>query len=401
MLLVELGTILSAVIFLIAVYRRRAKGFQAAYQSKTQFLSMMSHEIRTPMNAIIGISEILLEEKALVDPTRQYVADIKTAGSALLSIINDILDLSKLELDKMKLTKVDYSLKSALANLQKTTRVLVGDKNIVINYEIDPNLPEYLNGDDVRVRQVLLNIIGNAIKYTMAGAVTVRAKADDKRVIFEVADTGVGIKPEDLPFLFQAFSQLDTTKNRHIKGTGLGLAVSSYLVKLMGGSIEVESVYGEGSLFRVLIPKVIGKSPAKKALAKSILDFGGAVQALVVDDNALNLTVASGLLKIHGIKSDKAASGLEALAKLANTSYQIIFMDQMMPEMDGLETTAKIRAMGGKMKDIPIIALTANAMVGARETLISAGMNDFLAKPIQRDDLSAILVKWVPVGQRL
>ena len=401
MLLIELGTVLSAVIFIVFVYRRRAKGYQAAYQSKTQFLSMMSHEIRTPMNAIIGISEILLSDTTLAESPRQYVTDIKTAGTALLSIINDILDLSKLELGKMSLTIVDYNLKTTLTNLQNTTRFLVAEKNISIRFEIDPNLPDYLKGDDVRLRQVLLNIIGNAIKFTSSGSVTLRAKADERQIVFEVADTGIGIKPEDLAFLFEAFNQLDTTKNRHIKGTGLGLAISKHLVELMGGRIEAESVYGQGSTFRVIIPRVEG---AKTALAKTALPtlhFGGAVQALVVDDNALNLTVASGLLKIHGIKSDKAASGPEALALVSKTPYQLIFMDQMMPDMDGLETTARIRAMGGRLKEIPIIALTANAMVGARETLISAGMNDFLAKPIQRDELSAILAKWVPIGQNL
>jgi signal transduction histidine kinase/ActR/RegA family two-component response regulator len=401
MLVVELATVLSAVIFLIFVYRRRAKGFQTAYQAKTQFLSMMSHEIRTPMNAIIGISEILLSDPALADSPRRYVTDIKTAGTALLSIINDILDLSKLELGKMSLTSVDYNLKDLLVNLQTMTGFLVADKNISVRFEIPQDLPRFQKGDDVRLRQVLLNIIGNAIKFTSAGSVTIKASSDERQLVFEVADTGIGIKSADLPFLFEAFNQLDATRNRHIKGTGLGLAVSKYLVELMGGTITVDSVYGEGSVFRVTIPRIDGVKPKLSKKAKSSLDFGGAVQALVVDDNELNLRVASGLLEIHGIKSDKAASGPEALELVAKSAYQLIFMDQMMPEMDGLETTAKIRAMGGRLKEVPIIALTANAMAGARETLISAGMNDFLAKPIQRDELSAILAKWVPIGQKL
>ena len=216
-----------------------------------------------------------------------------------------------------------------------------------------------------------------------------------------VADTGIGIKSEDLGSLFQEFVRLDKRSHKKIQGTGLGLAVSKYLVELMGGAIEVESVYGEGSVFRVFIPRVDGERPKASQKAKSSLDFGGDVQALVVDDNELNLTVAYGLLRIHGIKSDKAASGPEALEMIGKTKYQLIFMDQMMPDMDGLETTARIRAMGGRHKDVPIIALTANAMAGARETLMSAGMNDFLSKPIQRDELSAILAKWVPIGLML
>jgi CheY-like chemotaxis protein len=353
------------------------------------------------MNAIIGISEILLSDPSLALSPRRYVADIKTAGTALLSIINDILDLSKLELGKMALTTVDFSLKNLLANLKTMTGFLVADKNINVSFVIPPDLPDYLKGDDVRLRQVLLNIIANAIKFTNSGSVTIKASSDDKTIVFEVADTGIGIKSEDLPFLFEAFSQLDATKNRHIKGTGLGLAVSKYLVELMGGTITVESVYGEGSVFQVSLPRVDGVKPKPVKKFKSSLDFGGDVKVLVVDDNELNLTVASGLLRIHGIKSDMAASGSKALEMVASTPYHLIFMDQMMPEMDGLETTAKIRALGGRLKEIPIIALTANAMAGARESLISAGMNDFLAKPIQRDELSAILSKWVPIGQRL
>jgi signal transduction histidine kinase/ActR/RegA family two-component response regulator len=401
LLLVELGTVLSAVIFLLIVYRRRAKGFQAAYQSKTQFLSMMSHEIRTPMNAIIGISEILVTDKQLSEGAKNYVNDIKTAGTALLSIINDILDLSKLELGKMKLTEVDFSLKSLMNSVITMAKFLSGDKALTIDCKMEGDLPQYLKGDDVRLRQVLLNIIGNAIKFTAKGSVTLTVKADSKNIVFEITDTGIGIKSKDLPFLFEPFKQLDTAKNRHIKGTGLGLSISKYLIELMDGKIEADSVYGEGSLFRISIPKIEGNKPAPSSLTKENLNFGGTVQALVVDDNELNLTVASGLLRIHGIKCDKASSGKRALEMVGETKYQLIFMDQMMPEMDGLETTALIRAKGGRLTDIPIIALTANAMSGARESLMAAGMNDFLAKPIQRQELSEILAKWVPVGQNL
>ncbi|MDR1309125.1 MAG: response regulator [Deltaproteobacteria bacterium] len=401
LMVIELCMVLSAVVFLIIFYRRRAKGYLAAYQAKTQFLSMMSHEIRTPMNAIIGISEILSSDPSLAPCTRGYVSDIKTAATALLSIINDILDLSKLELGKMQLSPVDFSLRKLLDNIMTMARFLAGDKGIAVKLENAVTMPMYLNGDDVRLRQVLLNILGNAIKFTQSGSVTLRVSEAGERLAFEIADTGIGIRPEDLPFLFVAFQQVDTAKNRHIKGTGLGLSVSKYLVELMNGQIEVESEYGKGSLFRITVPKITGRKPSKAAAVPSGLDYGGLVRALVVDDNELNLTVASGLLRIHGITADKAISGPEALEMVVAAEYQLIFMDQMMPEMDGLETTASIRAMGGRLAQLPIIALTANAMAGARETLMAAGMNDFLTKPIKRDELSAILAKWVPVGQKL
>ncbi|MDR0354271.1 MAG: response regulator [Deltaproteobacteria bacterium] len=401
MLAVELAAVLSAVIFLLIVYRRRAKGFQAAYQAKTQFLSMMSHEIRTPMNAIIGISEILTNDPNLPRSPKAYVEDIKTAGTALLSIINDILDLSKLELGKMKLSPVDFNLNKLLDNVITMAKFLAGEKNVNVSLESSLDSVVYLNGDDVRIRQILLNMLGNAIKFTQKGSVILKVDVTDDTVLMEIVDTGIGIKKEDLPFLFEAFKQMDTDKNRHIKGTGLGLSVSKHLVELMGGSIEVDSVYGQGSTFRIILPKVEGTKPTSKTKKAKAANYGGSVNVLVVDDNELNLTVAAGLLRIHGIKADRASSGREALEMVAANKYQLIFMDQMMPEMDGLETTALIRAMGGIMAELPIIALTANAMAGAKETLLSSGMNDFLSKPIQRDELAAILDKWVPIGLRV
>ncbi|MDR1296997.1 MAG: response regulator [Deltaproteobacteria bacterium] len=398
MLMIELATVLCSGVFLLVFYRRRARGFQAAYQARTQFLSMMSHEIRTPMNAIIGISEILASDQSLPAGPLAYVDDIKVAGEALLGIINDILDLSKLELGKMSLAPVNFSLKKLLDNLMTMSRFLAGDKNILVGLETSLEFPIYLLGDDVRLRQVLLNLIGNAIKFTQNGSVILKVAEEGQKLVFDVTDTGIGVKKEDIPHLFEAFKQMDATKNRHIKGTGLGLSVSKSLVELMGGVIEVRSEYGAGSSFKVVIPRVEGTKPSPKKKARSSQHYGDSVEVLVVDDNELNLTVASGLLRIHGIRSDRAASGQEALKKVAARSYQLIFMDQMMPEMDGLETTANIRALGGALARLPIIALTANAMAGAKETLLAAGMNDFLSKPIQRDELAAILAKWVPVG---
>ncbi|MDR2140596.1 MAG: response regulator [Deltaproteobacteria bacterium] len=401
LMFVELATVLVAVLFLVIFYRRRAQDFQSAYQSKTQFISMMSHEIRTPMNAIIGISEILACDKDLSQSALSYVKDIKVAGNALLDIINDILDLSKLELGRMKLTEVDYNLNEFIGNIRTIASYLAEDKNLALNYESQGSWPTYLRGDDVRLRQVLINIIGNAVKFTPAGSVTLRAIGLESRMVFEVIDSGIGIKAEDLPFLFEPFKQLDTTRNRHIKGTGLGLSISKHLLTLMGGSIEVESQYGRGSMFRVSIPMIEGQASASPESQTAKLDFSQNVKVLVVDDNDMNLVVASGLLRIFKIKSDTASSGQEALDKVAKNEYHLVFMDQMMPEMDGLETTAHIRAMGGRFQKLPIIALTANAMTGARESLIAAGMDDFLSKPIQRQELAAILARWVPEGEKL
>ncbi|MDR2368335.1 MAG: response regulator [Deltaproteobacteria bacterium] len=399
LMVIELALVLSGVAFLLFFYRRRAKGFMAAYEAKTQFLSMMSHEIRTPMNAIIGIADILSSDPKLESGPRQYVADIQTAAKALLNIINDILDLSKLELGKMSLTPVNYNFNQVIANLMTMAKFLAAEKNVNVVLENSVTQRLYLYGDDVRLRQVLLNILGNAIKFTQNGTVTLRVTDTGPKLIFDIIDTGIGIKKEDLPFLFQAFKQVDTDKNRHIKGTGLGLSVSKYLVELMDGQIDVASEYGKGSCFTVTIPKVEGEKPALSKKPKANLNYGGSVNVLVVDDNELNLTVASGLLRIHGIKADKASSGSQALEMVGRNDYKLIFMDQMMPEMDGLETTANIRAMGGRLADIPIIALTANAMAGAKETLMAGGMSDFLTKPIQRDELSTILSKWIPGGQ--
>ncbi|MDR0549798.1 MAG: response regulator [Deltaproteobacteria bacterium] len=401
LMFVELATVLAAVVVLVVFYRYRAKDFQSAYQAKTQFISMMSHEIRTPMNAIIGISEILASDKELSESALSYVMDIKMAGDALLNIINDILDLSKLELGRMNLTMVDFNLNEFIGNIRSMASYLAEGKNLTFNYESKGSWPAYVKCDDVRLRQILINIIGNAIKFTPTGSVTLRLIGQESRLAFEVEDTGIGIKNEDLPFLFEPFKQLEATRNRHIKGTGLGLSISRHLLNLMGGAIEVESQYGQGSLFRVIVPKVEGQKPVQEENLALKLEFDPKVKVLVVDDNDMNLVVASGLLRIFKVKSDTASSGQEALDKVVKNDYHLVFMDQMMPEMDGVETTAHIRAMGGRFQRLPIIALTANAMTGTKESLMRAGMDDFLSKPIQRQELAAILARWVPVGEKL
>ena len=370
----------------------------AASQAKSRFFANMSHEIRTPMNAILGISEILLLEASLTGQQRKYISDIKVSSEALLIIINDILDLSKLESGKMALAPVNFDFQQLLDNVGSMAVYLAGKKNLRFQLSVEDKVPDYLYGDDVRLQQVLLNIIGNGIKFTSEGMVSLAVSADEKHIHFRIADTGIGIRPEDQEYLFEPFRQLDSSKTRNIRGTGLGLSISKSLIEFMGGSIRLESEYGQGSTFIITIPKLVGDK------SKMRPDFSGGpkaiyrhIRTLVVDDNEINLSVASGLMQaLHGLECDLALSGREALEKIQKNNYNIIFMDHMMPEMDGVETTAKIRAMGGRWAEVPIIALTANAVIGTKEMLLAAGLNDFLPKPIRREELEEILAKWVP-----
>ncbi|UQZ88495.1 hypothetical protein C4J81_04460 [Deltaproteobacteria bacterium Smac51] len=377
----------------------------ASSQAQSRFFASMSHEIRTPMNAILGISEILLHGDELKGQQRKYINDIKLSSESLLIIINDILDLSKLESGKMSLSPIDFNLKGLLDNISSLARYLASDKQLEFSAEIADGLPLCLYGDDVRLRQVLLNILSNAIKFTRQGSVRLKVFIDDEGFIrYTITDTGIGIKQEDQSRLFEPFKQMDTTRNREIQGTGLGLSISRSLVELMGGRIDLKSEYGQGSVFTVILPVVPGdeKKCADLGMEIAAVTYVPTLRALVVDDNAINRSVAAGLLKtIHGIEPDLAASGREALDMVRDKDYHLIFMDHMMPEMDGVETTTHIRAMGGKFLEIPIIALTANAVVGTREMLLQAGMNDFLAKPILKKELGDILYRWVPADQRL
>ncbi len=363
----------------------------------------MSHEIRTPMHAIVGISEILLHEGSLTAQQRKYIGDIKISSDALLTIINDILDLSKLESGKMPLVLAPFNLPLMLKNVVSLVAHLAGEKGLAFHYELEGDIPLSLYGDDIRLRQVLLNVLGNAVKFTERGSVSLRLISEAETLRFVVTDTGIGIKAESLPFLFEPFKQIDSGKNRHIRGTGLGLSICRNLLELMNGRIELESRYGRGSVFTITIPKVPGE--IDPAPAKSI-DRGAHYQescrVLIVDDNEINLSVAAGLLKtLHGLKADSALSGPEAIEKARLTKYDLIFMDYMMPEMDGLKAAEHIRHLGGTNASTPIIALTANVVSGAREMLRAGGMDDFLLKPIRKGELDRILSQWLPEEKRL
>jgi len=369
---------------------------QAASEAKSLFLAKMSHEIRTPMNAVLGMSELLLSEN-LNKRQRSYAEDIKSSAISLLDIINEILDVSKIQSGKMTLVPVHYNFTSLMENIDSMVHFLIQDKTIAFNITMQGDIPRCLYGDDVRLRQVLLNILSNAVKFTKAGYVHLSLDVTDTELHFTVEDTGRGIRDEDMPDLFVAFKQIDAIENRDIKGTGLGLSITKALVEMMDGHIEAESVFGQGSTFRVTIPKVLGDEAKihHTGSGERVL-CSPDTRILVVDDNTINLNVISGLLQLSNITASTATSGQQAIDMLREDRYDIVFMDHMMPEMDGVEALKIIREMG---IDTPVIALTANAVTSARDMLLAAGMDDFISKPIVKEALNAILIKWVPTAR--
>lgn len=494
---------------------------ERAANMKSDFLANMSHEIRTPMNAVIGMAEMALREE-LPENARQYINEIKVSGKSLLTIINDILDFSKIESGKMTIQPIEYEPMSIVNDVTNILMARVEEKDVEFLLDVDPNIPNRLYGDNERIKQVLLNIANNAIKFTRQGQVVLHLgyekKSEDEIVLkFAVEDTGIGIKEKDLSKLFQAFQQLDSKRNRNIEGTGLGLAISKHLLSLMGGNINVKSVYEKGSTFSFEVPqKVLDFTPSisikeekqivaagllsngyvKQQLRASVLRLGAkyvnlnneeefsllkekevsylflevpvlsegtrkfaednpqitivwitsedgreyrnipnmrivkkpvyalniaqifnneslhydyeeqnaelfefvapTAEVLIVDDNAINLTVAEGLMEPLEMQIDTALSGKEAIDKIGQKKYDIIFMDHMMPELDGVETTHVIRKFYRDYDNVPIIALTANAVDGTMEMFLREGMNDFVAKPIELKILIAKIKRWLP-----
>ncbi len=487
---------------------------------KSDFLANMSHEIRTPMNAIIGMAEMALRE-ALPATAKEYVGQIKASGQTLLTIINDILDFSKIESGMMTINEAEYEPMSVVNDVANIIMTRIGSKDLELTVDVDPNLPNELYGDNIRIKQIMINLANNAIKFTKMGNVHLqvnfkRTGEDMLELYIAVSDTGSGIKESDMQRLFQSFQQLDSKRNRNIEGTGLGLAICKQLVSLMNGSIHVESEYGVGSTFSFLIPqRIVSDIPSVSRMEEKISavgllvgdyaarqikidmqrlgvnyrglaserdlsrlesqkiqflfvdqplmsdtvqdflkvhpDITGVVMAdyqdvypygidnvfitkkplyvlslagilqgdkaehnfnrldadefnfvspdaeiLVVDDNAINLTVVKGLLSPLEMRIDTALSGREAIFKVTAKKYDLVFMDHMMPEMDGVEATQIIRKMSGENSQVPILALTANAVEGTREMFINGGMNDLVTKPIELKDIVSKLRKWLP-----
>jgi signal transduction histidine kinase/CheY-like chemotaxis protein/HPt (histidine-containing phosphotransfer) domain-containing protein len=383
----------------------------AASEAKSQFVASMSHEIRTPMNAIIGMSELMRTDN-LDAVQRGYFTDIRKMAKSLLQIINDILDFSKMEAGKLEIIPVHFNILGLYDNICSISKFTAQAKELEFRSGFDPKIPEALYGDETRIRQIITNIVNNAIKYTPAGSVSLtinrvmHKEADCLEFIVE--DTGIGIKEEDIPKLFEAFRQLDKGKNRGIVGTGLGLSITKRLVSMIGGEIAVKSVYGRGSVFTVYLPLIEG-DPSKldiKGAAERVTALD-TVAVLVVDDNPINLTVAQGFLATHSIFPDTALSGPEAIEKVCSKRYDLVFMDHMMPGMDGVEAVKIIRTLDPSVlsagisdpawfKNLPIVALSANAVSGAKEYFLNAGMNDFISKPIDAENLNTMLVKWLP-----
>lgn len=366
---------------------------EKANAAKTDFLSSMSHEIRTPLNAIVGFSEAIQDEEDLAS-AKQDAKDIILASQNLLEIVNGILDISKIEANKMEITNCDYSIIEECQTIYKLIKPRIGEKPIEFIMNVAPDIPNTLYGDKGKIKEIITNLLTNAVKYTEKGTITFDIscinKNNNSTIIISVEDTGRGIKPEKIDKLFTKFERLDEDRNTTLEGTGLGLAITKRLVEMLNGKIIVQSVFGSGSKFTVYLPQIISANQKIETIKKeNNLDLS-TKKVLVVDDNDLNLKIAERLLKKYNLQIETCKSGYECLDKINNNQkYDLIFMDDMMPKMSGAETLHIL-------KDNPdfktkVIVLTANAIEGMKEKYIEDGFNDYLAKPIEKEELERIL----------
>lgn len=383
---------------------------ERANHAKSEFLANMSHEIRTPMNAIMGLSELIMEESR-GRKVYTYACDIMSSAQNLLTIINDILDLSKVEAGKMELVTRDYRIRNVVDAVINMMDIAASQRGLLLTCDYDMTIPGIYHGDDGRIKQILINLVNNAVKYTKKGHIKVSVKGHPhsrpgmELLIFRVEDTGCGIAEENLEKIFEDFEQVDSRWNREVEGTGLGLSITRHLVTLMKGSIEVESVYGQGTVFTVKIPqrivdgRTLAEQPEKPVREQRQVNSFVAenYSVLVVDDNLINRKVVTGFLKKYKFELTEAASGPEAIALVKEKRFDLILMDYMMPGMDGVEAVSIIRGECGENGSRPvIIALTANAMEGVREKFLQLGFQDYIAKPIDKELLNEVLDRWIP-----
>ena len=394
------------------------KTAENANHAKSSFLAKMSHEIRTPLNAVLGIAEIQLQNKTIHPDEKEAYTRIFNSGNLLLGIINDILDMSRIEAGKLELVQAKYNIASLINDTVFLNMIKYENKPIDFVLSVDENVPSALFGDELRIKQVLNNLLSNAFKYTNAGEVKLSVAAEvsdsDVMLIFRVRDTGQGMTGEQISKLFDEYSRFNLEANRATEGTGLGMSITQNLIRMMNGEILAESEPGKGSLFTVRLRQGNVNAPALgKEVTEKLRQFRSNYEAkmkksqivreaitngkvLVVDDMDMNLYVAKGMLSPYGLQIDTALSGFEAIEKVRQNEYDLVFMDHMMPKMDGMETTQKIRKLGPEYEKLPIVALTANAVAGMKEMFLTSGFNGFISKPIAMQELDAILKEWMP-----
>ncbi|MDE7133005.1 MAG: response regulator [Lachnospiraceae bacterium] len=415
-----------------SMVEQKAREAESAAQVKEEFLANMSHEIRTPLNAITGMVELALRSDTLPNQEKEYLYNIRAAGEDLVSIIDDILDITKIDAGNLEITEEEYEITSIVHDVVNVAQVILGEKPVVLMVDVSPDIPARLKGDGIRIKQIMLNLLSNAAKYTERGSIRLQVTAipidgDNNKTDLKVCvtDTGIGISEEQLEDLFMKFKQADSGMNRSRGGSGLGLAISKRLVELMEGTLQAKSEPGKGSEFMFTVrqevvddrpciesdPQIVLPLPLppeedavhreqRKKEGRQTTFTAPTVRILLVDDNKVNLRVAEGLLRPYKMCIEMAYSGKQAIEMVQNRIYDLIFMDHMMPEMDGVETTRTIRAMEEeRFRTVPIIALSANAVRGAKEMFLEAGMNDFVPKPIEMRIMDRTLRRWLPADK--